>query len=237
MFNSMDSHSYILWIFLAFLCAISLLWHCKENTRLSKTWKESLDNETASALIRFAWGRSLQLFIALVLLVPVILTYDWQLSQSKADIQTLNDIVTEEKTTITRMNEKQAAELNLKATTPMPAEDTVDGIYNPEVYSTGNASAIDSVKKRYEEILVTYFFLIKCGAANPLDYHIITSALSQEMASINAPGRLQNDIVTAAKGSYKEMYSQTRCEGAGMEALQKQYSDYIDNLSKNFVSH
>ena len=62
---------------------------------------------------------------------------------------------------------------------------------------------MDAIKKRYEGLLVNYLFLKKCGLINAQDYHTIISALAQEMASVNAPGRLEHDIQTAANGSYE----------------------------------
>jgi hypothetical protein len=111
---------------------------------------------------------------------------------------------------------------------------TIDAIYNPEKYSQDNQSVIDDIKKRYEDILVNYMFLEKCGKATPADYRVIMSALGQEMASANAPGRLQYDILTSARGSYKEMYTKSACGGDGFNSLYVQYTDYIKKLSDNF---
>jgi len=110
---------------------------------------------------------------------------------------------------------------------------TVDDVYNPEKKSNGNESAMDDIKKRYEDILVTYMFMKKCGKNGAGDYPVIISALAQEMASVNAPGRMQYDIITAAQGSYKEMYSQSPCDGQDIATLSRQYADYIKTLSNN----
>jgi len=114
------------------------------------------------------------------------------------------------------------------------AGNSLEEVYDPELKATGDQPAMDRIKKRYEDILVTYFFLKKCGRAQPTDFHIITSALSQEMASINAPGRMQNDILNSARGSYREMYANSACEGEGLDNLSRQYTDYIATLTKNF---
>lgn len=233
----MDIQSYILWLLLIIVCAISGYWHFRENKHLSRLWREALDNKISADLIRFAWSRSIQLFSALSCLVLLVVMYDWQLNQSRNEIQQLNEKVATEQALLAQAMATQQNALpkeHLSPDAPKPADNSMADIYNPEEYTAGNASAIDGLKKRYEEILVTHFFLARCGIAQPIDFHIINSALSQEMASINAPGRLQNDILTAAKGSYKEMYSQTRCEGSGMEALQVQYNDYIAALTKNY---
>lgn len=112
--------------------------------------------------------------------------------------------------------------------------ETVEDLYNPEKERHDSQSAMDDIKKRYEDILVTYFFLKKCGKSTPEDYRVIMSALAQEMASVNAPGRMQYDILTAAQGSYKEMYAGSSCGGQGFDTLYTQYANYIKVLSANF---
>ena len=110
---------------------------------------------------------------------------------------------------------------------------TLQDVYDPEQNATDNQSAMDAIKKRYEGLLVNYLFLKKCGLINAQDYHTIISALAQEMASVNAPGRLEHDIQTAANGSYQEMYAQSSCSGAEIKALHKQYNEYIKTISVN----
>lgn len=225
----MNTNSYILWTLLLIVSGVCIYWHLKENKHLAKLWDQKLDEQTALNFERFAWARSIQLFSVLGCLVLLVVMYDWQLSLSRSDIELLNNRVIEEK-----------AELTNKIQQPLPSEppqvtNSMLDVYNADEADSSNSTATDILKRRYEEILVTYFFLKKCNIAQSTDYHVITSALSHEMASINAPGRLQNDILTAARGSYKEMYSQTRCDGSGMPALQAQYSDYITTITKNYA--
>ncbi len=111
---------------------------------------------------------------------------------------------------------------------------TIEQVYNPERESGDDQSSMDDIKKRYEDILVIYMFLKKCNRIESTDYNVITSALAQEMASVNAPGRMQFDIVNSAKGSYQEIYSQSACDGAGINKLTRQYHQYIDVLKTNF---
>jgi len=111
---------------------------------------------------------------------------------------------------------------------------TVDDLYNPEKNATDPQSNMDDIKKRYEDVLVIYMFLKKCNRVNTADYNIIISALGQEIAAVNAPGHLQTDILSAAKGSYQEMYSQSSCREKGVNTLFAQYNDYIKALSNNF---
>lgn len=115
------------------------------------------------------------------------------------------------------------------APTPTTPYDT---LYNPEASTADGQSASDAIKKRFEGVLVTYLFLRRCGQAQASDYHVIISALAQEMASINAPGRLQYDILTSAQGTYKEMYSKTECSDPSAVSTINQYNSYLQALSK-----
>lgn len=122
--------------------------------------------------------------------------------------------------------------------TPPPATvsraRTLEQVYNPERTNGDDQSSMDDIKKRYEDILVIYMFLKQCNRIDANDYNIIMSALAQEMASVNAPGRMQADIVGAARGSYQEIYAQSPCDGNGIKNLVRQYHQYIEALKNNF---
>lgn len=107
----------------------------------------------------------------------------------------------------------------------------INELYNPEANGKNTQAVLDNLKKRYESALVTYFFLRRCKETDPGDYHIIVSALAQEMASVDAPGRLLDDTVKAAQGSYREVYAKSSCKDA--KPLAKPYADYIKKLAAN----
>ena len=116
-------------------------------------------------------------------------------------------------------------------TAPAAPSSALDDLYNPEDQDKDKQAELDRLKKRYEEIFINNMFMKKCGKAKPADIHIIISALSQDMASINAPGRLQYDILNSARGSYREMYADSPCESDAAKALEAHYSQYIDSLT------
>lgn len=188
--------------------------------------------------------RTIQLSIALVACFILIAHYAGNLRQARHTIdeqQLQIKLLTEESDYLDKeiiflkaQNAALSAPAQETADSAQQSVNPVESLYNPETTTSSNQAQMDSIKKRYEEIFVTYFFLKKCNQVNPVDFHIITSALSQEMASVNAPGRLQHDIVTAAQGSYKEMYSQTACDNQTIAALSGQYKAYIASLSSNF---
>lgn len=111
----------------------------------------------------------------------------------------------------------------------------INALYSPEKGRSDQQSGMDDIKRRYEDILVIHLFLKKCGKVKPTDYSTITSALGQEMAAIDAPSRLQLDVVSSAQGSYNEIYSKSPCDGKGIADLNKQYNNYIQILSQNFA--
>jgi len=126
-----------------------------------------------------------------------------------------------------------AAPVVLQQPAPTAAQ-SLEALYNPEDSTPGASAEMDRIKKRFEDMLVNYMFLRKCGQTAETDYHIITSALSQEMASINAPGRLQYDILTAAQGSFKEVYANSDCNAPETPALLAQYREYIATISRQY---
>ena len=109
----------------------------------------------------------------------------------------------------------------------------IEQLYNPEEQSSEKGAKLDALKKRFENILVLHFYLRECKKTGNDDFFIIMASLGQEMASFNAPGRLQYDIITAAQGTYREVYAKSDCNQPQNEALLKQYSDYITALSQN----
>jgi|GEM_PF-2398726 len=112
----------------------------------------------------------------------------------------------------------------------------INELYNPGKVDEDQQSAMDDIKRRYEDILVIHLFLKRCGKVNTNDYGVISSALVQEMTAIDAPSRLQNDIIASAQGSYSEIYSKSPCDGTGIADLNEQYINYIKILSTNFAT-
>lgn len=114
---------------------------------------------------------------------------------------------------------------------PKPTPTMIEDVFNPESASDDVRARLDALKKNTEAILVTHLYLKRCGIAAESDFHILMSGLAREMASINAPGRLQHDILTAAKGSYMEIYAKTECSNANIESLLLGYRDYLQAVS------
>ena len=247
----LDDKNIFIWLLLAAITLLCFWWHIKENNYLSRQWRSSFDAGAADWLIRFAWSRTAQLLLTLVCCTLLIIGYDWQLAEVRASLKEALASNTDKEKRISALEQIRKMEITAHASqgnqepsttadSPSPqnsrADDSIADIYDPAGNTPDRQAQLDKLKRQYEEILVTYYFMEKCKKTNPNDFHIIISALSQEMASINAPGRLQYDIVNAAKGSYKEMYSESKCEDADVTALHSQYSNYLETIARTFTA-
>jgi hypothetical protein len=115
-----------------------------------------------------------------------------------------------------------------------PSGDPAADIFIAPPENADAQSKLDTVKKRYEEILVTYMYLQRCKLSKPEDFHMILSAFSQELASLRGPARLQYDTLTAAKGSYEGVYAATPCDLAKNNELLEQYNNFIQILTEQY---
>ena len=160
-----------------------------------------------------------------------------EIMQLRAHNSTLAANVSAQAETITELTAKRDA-LQARADTAcpvtlIPQQSDVEAVLEP--LDEDAKSRTDALKKRYEDMLVTYFVLRQCGKNDVLDYHIIVSALSQEMASLQAPGRLQYDVLTSAQGSYKELYSGNACASETIDPLREKYQTFVDSVAAQFL--
>lgn len=132
---------------------------------------------------------------------------------------------------------------------PAPVKETVDENYDKLLQKNASATAlpfsnitafneqngkreayIDWLKQHYESWLVTYYFLDKCKATLADDYKLIHESLQKELAGAHADGAVETNILTAASGSYKEMYSGVSCDGANLAATKSSYDANMQQL-------
>ncbi|MFO0389891.1 MAG: hypothetical protein ACK502_09285 [Alphaproteobacteria bacterium] len=241
----------ILWLGLLGVFSWCAYWHVQENKKLSEHWKQTLDENQSLWLSRFAWSRSIQLLLALACGTLIIVFYSIKLDSAQEKIRELSirkPIANNQPLSVatpstqkpayyppasTTQAAQTAPQVVAPATAPVqPAAPNVQDIYTPSSTEGDSQSTMDSLKQRYEDMLVIHFFLDRCGKIDKNDYYIIMAALSQDMASVNAPGRMQHDVLTAAQGSYNEMYAKSPCDSVDLSALISQYKAYIEALSQ-----
>lgn len=231
-----------------FLCLS--IFHIIENRRLSNKWKSTLSLLSAKELTYFAWSRSIQLWCVIIISIIIITHSPTQPAHEKeekpahiaANLPIIMDgnapITTETPIAIQESVHPENAEnyyppITLEssfkpvATKPSPLT-KAQGI--EDVFNAGKSN-VDALKTRYEDIFVSYMFLKKCGLSNPSDYQVISSALKQEMITLNAPSRLQYDILTASQGSYREVYAKNNCSKSDTENTYIQFQKLMQKLS------
>lgn len=111
-------------------------------------------------------------------------------------------------------------------------ESTVEDLFGVNNNIADSRVQIDNIKMRYEGLLVIHFFLRRCEKADDSDYDLIFRALQKEAAPLNAPERLQYDVLTAAKGTYEELYSKTNCTESNVDSTYAQYKNYLKSLAE-----
>lgn len=190
------------------------------------------------------WVNGVVLVLAAGCVLAVLASGFYHISNYKKQLLLVKTVVEAQKQTI---DELTAERDTLKAKPPVVITQTyappppatpqtdVQAVFDPQGKPDDYQAKIDDLKKRYEDVLVSYFVLRQCDQVPPTDYHIVTSALSQEMASLDAPGRLQYDILTSAEGSYKELYSGTKCEAETIDPLKAKYKLFVDTVAAQFT--
>lgn len=244
-------------LFLIFILALVLgwciYWHFRENKSVIEYWSESkkLTLKDKAQLTRFAWSRSIQLFGALVALLLIVMIYGIQMNNLTAELTQLKPPATYYPPAIPQPAEVKASKLEenpkivaepqaettqlQRRTTNMPPEQEgpkskVEEVFNPS--ATDQASYIDALKQQYEDTIILYFIMDRCKHADSSDYSLIMDALRRDMDYAGAPDDLKQHVVTAAQGSYRELYTKNPCNTPTMTQLAKQYREYIHSLSE-----
>jgi hypothetical protein len=250
----MDTNKYpfILWLLLtAMVCAVFFL-HIIENKKSKLDLQKKLGSELAREIIRSYWIRSVQLFVIMVFSFILIAFYDWQLRNSKEQLESLQSEIEinaskalNQQSEITKDEQKDYYPPIIEGTDQGDDEssnasekNSIQDIFDIKKGThTDSKNTADAIKTRYEELLVTYFLLRKCGKSSDSDYQSIISLLQKEIIASQAPSRLQYDTLTAAKGSYEELYSLNDCTKSDLETMTNQFDSYIKNLSNRLSAN
>ncbi len=183
-------------------------------------------------------AKPLTLFIILAVFVGVIVFYEAQLRGLRSQVKSLQEAMETVKKLPSVPQQSQPAKEPEQAYYPPVInaannnKNTIQSVFSDEQSASDTESGIDKIKTRYEELLVTYLFLKKCGKTDATDYQQIMSALQKDIVRLRAPIRLQYDILTAAKGSYEGLYSRSDCAPSAVASTALQYGAYIKSLAK-----
>lgn len=229
-----------MWSLLATAFIIVLILNIFENRKLKSDLQKKFSTDLADNVSRFHWSRSIQLLTIIGFSFVLIALYDWQVREIKDRLESNTNeevpIASEDNATLDDDTDTQKNYYpplivnNPENTSDTLAKNSIQDIFDIEKDATGSISTINDVKTRYEDLLVTYFILQKCGKTKESDYNLIIASLQKEIAALQAPIRFQYDTITAAKGSYDELYSNNDCEKSDLETTATQYNSYIATL-------
>lgn len=213
---------------LMLLCIGCLIWHTMENKAYRRQFSTlPLTPKERDRLMKLLWNRSMQLWVVLAAAAIVIGVYDWK----------LNVPATPALPALPQTAEAASAAA-LTPSSGIPAEspaisasEQLAELFDEE-NPKGKSAALDTLKKRYEELFINYLLLSRCGLATTDDYHVLNSALARDLASVSGPARLQYDIWTAAQGSYRELYAKAVCSNEQTLAQSAPFRAYIEALRK-----
>lgn len=90
---------------------------------------------------------------------------------------------------------------------------------------------LDMLKEKHETLRVNYYYLQRCGLATPDDEAKLELALAREIAALSGPARLSADVITAARGTYDEIYARLGCERAEAEAVA--FRGYMEGIAQH----
>jgi hypothetical protein len=89
---------------------------------------------------------------------------------------------------------------------------------------------IDWLKEHYESWLVTYYYLEKCKKTDASDYDLIHRTLEKDLTSAHAAKEVEGNILLAASGSYKEMYSSIPCDADHLTSTKSMYDANMQQI-------
>jgi len=176
---------------------------------------------------------------AIVSFLLFISFYEWRFYTLNKRMDELQSqiFVNDEKTPVIAAKPTEISNNPYYPPAPAPANSndtktTMQDLFESPKNSSDAENTIDKIKTRYEGVLVNYLLLKKCGKTGSLDYQIITSAMQSELSANSAPARLKYDILTAAKGSYDEIYARSTCNEDEITPTLQRYGTYINNLTQ-----
>jgi hypothetical protein len=234
----------------------------QRNRRLTTQWQRAREKDFAQALSRAFWFQTLQTWVALLLLAASIIYYDGKVRALEVTVQELAQSNLVNSSTASALSPAPAtakpayyppataqpaakpaaaqAPAKPKTLQPLPTQNvstaevktSIADIFGGSSRKNDPQNSIDALKRQYEELLVSYFFLKKCQKAGQKDYPLIINNLQKDMQRLQAPSRLQYDVLTAAQGSYKELYARNSCTQVNTESIAQEYAKYLQMLTE-----
>jgi len=239
----MEQYPFTLWFFLTAAFVIILALHILENNHIRDNLKKKYESDTSRQIIRFHWSRSIQLISIMGFSFILIALYDYRARELSNRIETLENKENYNAGDIA-IRDQENFEIQKNYYPPLipdnqsnintadsAGRNNIADIFDIRKTPDNKVTTIDDIKTRYEDLLVTYFLMQKCGKASENDYNLIIASMQKEIVALQAPIRLQYDTLTAAKGSYEELYSNNDCAKSNLVDTETQFRSYINALT------
>ncbi len=100
---------------------------------------------------------------------------------------------------------------------------------NP-TFTEEQETAFDQLKAKYEDLFVSYYYLKRCKATTPTEFHLLNAGLVMELTDLNAPAGVRKNILSAAKGAHDEKYGKEPCPDDVIKPMQERVHTYIQQV-------
>ncbi len=212
------------WLFALILLGIIMFGMWREHDHFRRLLGDA--HQDKHHLLAILYRRQLQLWMAVALLVTVLGANDLRHAylQIPPEIFSTTASIPVSLPVVPKESRKQAAIAGISSPLPfsdIPEFNEIDS--KEQVY-------IDLLKQRYEAWLVTYYYLQKCGKTSAGDFELIRSGLAKELTRVHADDTIKDNILTAASGSYKEMYYDIPCDKVYLAASKSSYDVNMQQL-------
>lgn len=186
---------------------------------IRSTKKRTLLNDRLSQL---ACSRAFEMLGIFFVLILSMIYYDTRLNKSEQDLRVAQGTITASTQKIDTLEssiEEKDQEITSATTSPKSLE-------NME-------KMLDTLKEKYEELFINYYYLKRCKAITPIEFHLMNSGLIQELTDLNAPAGIRKNILVAAKGTHDEMYINASCDKEIITPMQSNIQTYLQEVVKN----
>lgn len=215
---------WIRWGIIATAWLLVIFWHRRQNKAFRQyILSHSNTRSTVSdRLSQLAYNRSLEVWFVGFLLLAGVVFYDLRyhrLERSASDMEI-------------RMAEAEQA-VNAYQSRIRTQSTALEEAQRLAGMNDAQQRELDVLKPKYEDLFINHYILKRCNFSAPEEFHIINSALVYELNRLNAPAKMRQNIMLAAKGSYDELYSELDCTGADMTPMRARMQAYLQSIVTN----
>lgn len=214
-----DQGTLIRWAAFIAVWVIVAFWHQHQNRAFHEYIRNRKQRTPLSdRLSQLAYNRAYELLGLFFVLILIVIFYDTRVFKAESALQTAHANAIAHESEV-RMLEERVASLEAE----LEEARELSGL--PEDIE----QSLDNIKRKYENLFVSYYYLKRCNAIEPRDFHLMNSGLIYELTELNAPAGVRKRILTAAKGTHDELYVEAPCTPEAIGPMQEEVSAYVAN--------